>query len=107
MARRCLAASSPSSSLSVLVAAAEKPPEEDRYRQKISKAKARLRLKSFWLAYLYKNLSFSPRALQNLMEVQDVPDVFPSLPDALAHLNLACIASDVTVLGDPEVRVEI
>ncbi|MHB8068091.1 MAG: hypothetical protein ACYDIC_09345 [Desulfobaccales bacterium] len=69
------------------LAAAEKPPEEDRYRQKIRKAKARLRLKSFWLAYLYKNLSFSPRALQNLMEVQEVPDVFPSLPDALAHLN--------------------
>ncbi len=69
------------------LAAAEKPAEEDRYRQKIRKAKARLRLKSYWLAYLYKNLSFSPRALQNLMEVQEVPDVFPSLPDALAHLN--------------------
>ncbi len=69
------------------LAAAENVPEEDRYRQKTRKAKARLRLKSFWLPYLYKNLSFSPRALQNLMEVQDVPDVFPSLPDALAHLN--------------------
>jgi len=69
------------------LAAAEKPPEEDRYRLKISKAKGRLRLKSFWLASLYKNLSFSPRALQNLMEVQEVPDVFPSLPEALAHLN--------------------
>jgi hypothetical protein len=69
------------------LAAAEKPPEEDRYRLKIRKAKARLRLKSFWLAALYKNLAFSPRALQNLMEVQEAPDVFPSLPDALAHLN--------------------
>jgi hypothetical protein len=69
------------------LAAAEKPPEEDRYRLQIRKAKGRLRLKSFWLASLYKNLAFSPRALQNLMEVQEVPDVFPSLPDALAHLN--------------------
>ncbi|MEW6657855.1 MAG: hypothetical protein AB1424_04265 [Thermodesulfobacteriota bacterium] len=67
--------------------AAEKPPEEDRYRLKTRKAKARLRLKSFWLAALYKNLSFSPRALQNLMEVQEAPDVFPSLPDALVILN--------------------
>lgn len=69
------------------LAEAEKPPEEDRYRLKIRKAKGRLRLKSFWLAALYKNLSFSPRALQNLMEVQEAPDVFPSLPEALAHLN--------------------
>ncbi len=69
------------------LAAAEKPPEEDRYRLKIRKAKGRLRLKSLWLASLYKNLSFSHRALQNLMEIQEVPDVFPSLPDALAHLN--------------------
>jgi hypothetical protein len=67
--------------------AAEKPREEDRYRLRTRKAKARLRLKSFWLASMYKNLSFSPRALQNLMEVQEVPDVFPSLPEALAHLN--------------------
>ena len=43
------------------LAEAEKPPEEDRYRLKIRKAKGRLRLKSFWLASLYKNLSFSPR----------------------------------------------
>jgi hypothetical protein len=74
------------------LAEAEKPPEEDRYRLKIRKAKERLRLKSFWLASLYKNLAFSHRALQNLMEVQEVPDVFPSLPDALALLNNTSVA---------------
>jgi hypothetical protein len=74
------------------LAEAEKPPEEDRYRLKIRKAKERLRLKSFWLASLYKNLAFSHRALQNLMEVQEVPDVFPSLPDALALLNNTSLA---------------
>lgn len=69
------------------LAEAEKTPEADPYRQKVRKAKGRLRLNAVWLTALYKNLSFSPRAWQNLHEVQNVPEVFPSLPDALAKLN--------------------
>jgi hypothetical protein len=71
------------------LAEAEKPLYGDLYLQKVRKARGRLRLNSFWLASLYKNLSFSPRALQNIGEIQDAPDVFPSLPDALANLNNA------------------
>jgi len=66
---------------------AEKLPEAGLYGQKIRKARGRLRLNSFWLASLYKNLSFSPRALQNINEIQDAPEVFPSLPDALTMIN--------------------
>jgi len=69
------------------LAEAEKAPEADLYRKKIRKAKGRLRLNAIWLTALYKNLSFSPRALQNINEIQDVPEVFPSLPDALARIN--------------------
>lgn len=69
------------------LAEAEKAPEADLYRKKIRKAKGRLRLNAIWLTALYKNLAFSPRALQNINEIQDVPEVFPSLPDALARIN--------------------
>ena len=69
------------------LAAAEAPREEDQYRRKIRKARARLRLHPFWLYAFYQNLSFSPRALQNLGELQEVSDVFPSLPEALARIN--------------------
>jgi hypothetical protein len=40
-----------------------------------------------WLNLVYKNLSFSKRALQNIIDLQYVHDLFPSLPDALATLN--------------------
>ncbi len=69
------------------LAAVEKPPDEERHRLKIRKARGRLRLNAFWLTSQYKNLSFSPRALQNLSEIQEAPEVFPSLPDALANIN--------------------
>jgi hypothetical protein len=69
------------------LAEAETPREEDRYRRKIRKARARLRLHPFWLYSLYQNLSFSPRALQNLGELQEVSEVFPSLPEALGKIN--------------------
>jgi ABC-type multidrug transport system fused ATPase/permease subunit len=46
------------------------------------------RAKEFlWLHLVYKNLAFSKRALQNIIENQYVHDVFPSLPDALSVLN--------------------
>jgi hypothetical protein len=66
---------------------AEKLAQASLYLQKITKAKGKLRLNAFWLASFYKNLSFSPRAMQNLTEVQDAPDIFPSLPDGLAKIN--------------------
>jgi len=66
---------------------AEKLAQADLYLQRIRKAKGRLRLNSFWLTCFYKNLSFSPRALQNITEIQEAPDIFPSLPDALARLD--------------------
>lgn len=40
-----------------------------------------------WLNMVYQNLRFSRRALQDILEVQNSPDIFPSLPDALAALN--------------------
>lgn len=66
---------------------AEKLAQADLYLQKIRKAKGKLRLNAFWLTSLYKNLSFSPRAMQNIMEIQDAPDIFPSLPEALVNIN--------------------
>jgi hypothetical protein len=65
----------------------EKIQEADLFSQKIKKARRRLRLHSVWLTSLYKNLSFSPRALQNIGELQEVSEVFPSLPEALAKIN--------------------
>lgn len=66
---------------------AEKLAQASLYLQKINKAKGKLRLNAFWLTSYYKNLSFSPRAMQNLTEIQDAPDIFPSLPDGLAKIN--------------------
>lgn len=66
---------------------AEKLAQAALYLQKIRKAKGRLRLNAFWLTSLYKNLSFSPRAMQNLTDIQDAPDIFPSLPDGLAKID--------------------
>jgi hypothetical protein len=40
-----------------------------------------------WLNLVYKNLQFSRRALQNIIDLQHSHDIFPSLPDALANLN--------------------
>jgi hypothetical protein len=36
---------------------------------------------------VYQKLYFSRRALQNIIDLQNSPDIFPSLPDALATLN--------------------
>ncbi|MBI4795403.1 MAG: hypothetical protein HY790_06125 [Deltaproteobacteria bacterium] len=69
------------------LAEVEKVQEADLFSQKIRKARGRLRLHSVWLTSLYKNLSFSPRALQNIGELQEVSEVFPSLPEALAKIN--------------------
>jgi hypothetical protein len=66
---------------------AEKMGGEDPYGQRTGKAKKRVRLNSSWLQFLYRKLSFSPRALQNLNEIQEAPDVFPSLPDALGIID--------------------
>lgn len=40
-----------------------------------------------WLNMVYRNLHFSRRALQDILDLQNSPDIFPSLPDALATLN--------------------
>jgi len=40
-----------------------------------------------WLNLVYKNLRFSRRALQNIIDMQYVHDAFPSLPDALSVIN--------------------
>lgn len=73
--------------IAFLLAEAETPEEEDRYRRKLKKARGRLRLHPIWLNALYPELSFSPRALQNIGEIQEVTEIFPSLPDALAKIN--------------------
>jgi hypothetical protein len=36
---------------------------------------------------MYKNILFSRRALKNLAEIQNVPEIFPALPDALTSIN--------------------
>ena len=46
-----------------------------------------------WLNLVYKNLYFSRRALQNIIELQYSHDIFPSLPDALAALNNCSVES--------------
>ncbi|MFZ5452251.1 MAG: hypothetical protein ACOZF2_10355 [Thermodesulfobacteriota bacterium] len=73
--------------IAFLLAAAETPQEEERYRRKLKKVRGRLRLNPIWLTSLYPDLSFSPRALQNIGEIQGVTEIFPSLPDALAQIN--------------------
>jgi hypothetical protein len=40
-----------------------------------------------WLNLVYKNLQFSRRALQNIIDFKYSHDIMPSLPDALATLN--------------------
>jgi len=58
---------------------------EEMNRPEPSKAR---RPKDFpWVNLVYQNLSFSRRALQNILDLQNSPDIFPSLPDALATLN--------------------
>jgi len=49
--------------------------------------KARRPKEFLWLNMVYQNLHFSRRALQNIIDLQNSPDIFPSLPDALATLN--------------------
>lgn len=52
------------------------------------------RTKEFlWLNQVYKNLCFSRRALQNIIDLQYSHDIFPSLPDALANLNNSTVES--------------
>jgi hypothetical protein len=46
-----------------------------------------------WLNLIYKNLWFSKKALQNIVEIQYVHDVFPSLPDALSVINSSKVDS--------------
>ena len=54
-----------------------------------------------WLNLVYKNLLFSRRALQNIIELQNVHDVFPSLPDALAVINQSTVESLLAGKGIP------
>ncbi len=58
-----------------------------------SKEKARRPKEFLWLNLVYKNLQFSRRALQNLIDLQDSHDILPSLPDALATLNNSSVES--------------
>jgi cell division protein FtsB len=51
------------------------------------------RLNSFWLNSLYKNIFFSRKALKNLAELQNIPQVFPSLPEALSSINSTILDS--------------
>ena len=69
---------------------------EEMNRPEASKAR---RPKEFlWLNMVYKNLYFSKRAWQNIIDLQNSPDIFPSLPDALAALN----GSSVEALANGE-----
>jgi hypothetical protein len=46
-----------------------------------------------WLNQVYKNLQFSRRALQNIIDLQNSSDIFPALPDALTVLNNSSVES--------------
>jgi hypothetical protein len=59
--------------------------------------KARRPKEFLWLNMVYQNLYFSRRALQNIIDLQNSPDIFPSLPDALATLNN--LSKDALVSG--------
>ncbi len=52
-----------------------------------AKKKSRRPQEFLWLNMVYRNLHFSRRALEDILELQNSPDIFPSLPDALATLN--------------------
>ena len=58
-----------------------------------SKERTRRPKEFLWLNLVYKNLHFSKRALQNIIDLQIRHDVFPSLPDALATLNNSSVES--------------
>jgi hypothetical protein len=52
-----------------------------------AKKKVRRPQEFLWLNMVYRNLHFSRRALQDILDLQNSTDIFPSLPDALATLN--------------------
>jgi hypothetical protein len=58
-----------------------------------SKERTRRPKEFLWLNQVYKNLQFSRRALQNIIDLQNSSDIFPALPDALAALNNSSVAS--------------
>lgn len=66
---------------------------EEMNRASASREKARRPKEFLWLNMVYQNLYFSKRALQNITDLQNSPDIFPSLPDALAALNDSSIES--------------
>jgi hypothetical protein len=66
---------------------------EEMNRPEASKEKARRPKEFLWLNMVYKNLFFSKRALQNIIDLQNSSDVFPSLPDALTALNGSSVES--------------
>jgi hypothetical protein len=69
---------------------------EDHYQHSSRRPKEYL-----WLNLVYKNLLFSRRALQNIIELQNVHDVFPSLPDALAVINQSTVEALLARKGIP------
>lgn len=66
--------------------------EEMNYPE-VSRERARRPREFLWISRVYGNLHFSRRALQNLGDLQHSPDIFPSLPDALATLNNSSIGA--------------
>ena len=66
---------------------------EEMNRPEAAKEKARRPKEFLWLNMVYKNLHFSRRALQNIIDLQNSSDVFPALPDALAALNDSSVES--------------
>ena len=58
-----------------------------------SKERTRRPKEFLWLNQVYKNLQFSRRALQNIIDLQNSSDIFPALPDALATLNNSRVES--------------
>ncbi len=58
-----------------------------------SRERARRPKEFLWLSQVYRNLQFSRRALENITELQNSPDIFPALPDALAALNGSSLES--------------
>ena len=66
---------------------------EEMNRPEASKEKSRRPKEFLWLNMVYKNLYFSRRALQNIIDLQNSSDIFPSLPDALATLNNSSVGA--------------
>lgn len=74
---------------------------EEMNRPEASISKSRRPKEFLWLNMVYRNLYFSKRALENIIDLQNSADIFPALPDALAALNNSSVGALANGRGLP------